>query len=359
VTFALSYNSQNWRQDSSGTTNLGQDVGFGYGWKLQAGSILPVYSGSPAAIDHYVYSDAGGAQYRLDQNTNNVWTSREGVYVSYDAAANKLWFPDGSFWVMGNQSATTEPDAGTLYPTVMEDRNGNQILLYYLPNYTTNGGSARLYAIADSREKSTCGGDVFIYKSFLFTYNNDSTPHLTNIYDCTGGAGGHTLTYLSGQTLTEPFSPYDSFGATAFLQSVSFFNNPVQSFTYGTNGEMASTTTPFGGGLSWQYRTYTYGNGVSYREVQTRQMTPLTGATPYTWNLTLDNNPNIHGSAIVADTAPELRSIGHFKRLPGRLPDWLPLTRNAPAPVPHCYTRITPGRRTRRVTSIWERRRRR
>lgn len=54
--------------------------------------MLPVYSGS--TIDDYVYSDSTGAQYRLDQNTNNVWTSREGIYVSYDTTANRLCFPN-------------------------------------------------------------------------------------------------------------------------------------------------------------------------------------------------------------------------------------------------------------------------
>ena len=41
ASFALSYNSQSWRQDSGGTWKLGRDVGYGFGWKLQAGSITP------------------------------------------------------------------------------------------------------------------------------------------------------------------------------------------------------------------------------------------------------------------------------------------------------------------------------
>jgi RHS repeat-associated protein len=313
IPFGLSYNSQNWRQNSSGTTNLGQDVGYGYGWKLQAGSILPVYSGS--TIDHYVYSDSTGAQYRLDQNTGNVWASREGIYVSYDANANRVYFPDGSFWVMGNTSGPNEADAGTRYPTVIEDRNGNQTLLYYYPNYQSNGGSARLYAIADPRAVNACGGGTFNY-TFYFVYNNDSTPHLTNIYDCTYGSGGHTLTYFAPQTLTSPFSS-QTFGSATFLQTVSTFDNRVQSFTYGTSGEMTRTTTPLGGSLGWQYRTYTYGNGVSYREVQTRQMTPISGGSTYTWNLTLDSNPTVHGSAVMADVGAGTQKAWTFQTAAG------------------------------------------
>lgn len=46
----------------------------------------------------------------------------------FGAKAGKLYFRDGSFWVLGVVSAGTEPDAGTMYSTVMQDTNGNQIL---------------------------------------------------------------------------------------------------------------------------------------------------------------------------------------------------------------------------------------
>src|ERR1700682_3155297 len=79
----LSYNSTNWRQDPRGTWQLGHDLRYGYGWKLQAGSILPVYS-DWMTVHHYLFTDASGAEYRLDQNTNGVWTSKEGIYASFD-----------------------------------------------------------------------------------------------------------------------------------------------------------------------------------------------------------------------------------------------------------------------------------
>jgi len=127
VTFALSYNSQLWRQDGSKTWELGRDVGYGYGWRLMAGSITPYWTGY-YTVDHYTYTDSTGAEYILGVNTNGIWTSTEsGVYVEYDAAAGRLYFPDGSFWSMGATSSGLEDDAGTLYPTVMEDSNGNQL----------------------------------------------------------------------------------------------------------------------------------------------------------------------------------------------------------------------------------------
>jgi len=52
VGFALSYNSQVWRQDSGGTWNYGRNVGYGFGWKLQAGSLTPVYAGWWNYVSH-------------------------------------------------------------------------------------------------------------------------------------------------------------------------------------------------------------------------------------------------------------------------------------------------------------------
>ncbi len=125
VSFNLTYNSQNWRQDPGGTWQLGQDIGYGYGWKLQAGSLLPVNTAS--GIGGYSFTDATGAQYYLNQNSGGVWTSPTGIYVSYNATTNDLYFNDGSFWYMGCTSAGTEWDAGTMYPTLMEDSNGTKL----------------------------------------------------------------------------------------------------------------------------------------------------------------------------------------------------------------------------------------
>ena len=126
VGFNLAYNSQNWRQDPGGTWQLGEDVGYGYGWKLLAGSLLPLDAPS-GSIGEYLFTDATGAQYHLNQNSGGIWTSTESIYVTYDANAGQLHFNDGSFWVMGCTSAGTEWDAGTLYPTLMEDSNGNEL----------------------------------------------------------------------------------------------------------------------------------------------------------------------------------------------------------------------------------------
>lgn len=156
VSFALSYNSQMWRQDSSQNVwLLGEDMGLGLGWTLQAGSILPMwYNGTQL---YYQYTDSTGAQYVLDQNNgSNVWSSLQGIYVWFDANADILHFPDGSFWNMTVQSASVEQDAGTLYPSQMEDSNGNFITLTYGPEagcsyWCTPNQSSRITSITDAR----------------------------------------------------------------------------------------------------------------------------------------------------------------------------------------------------------------
>ena len=133
IPLRLSYNSQNWRLDNAGAPwKLGQDVGFGFGWSMQIGSLTAFYS-SYFTVKFYQFSDASGANYRLDQNNNGIWTSKESIYVTYDSNAQRLYFNNGTYWILGCTSAGTEQDAGTMYPTLMEDSNGNQIAVQYAP----------------------------------------------------------------------------------------------------------------------------------------------------------------------------------------------------------------------------------
>ena len=61
VPFALSFNSQLWRKDYTDNPpnyavwRLGDDVGYGFGWKLQAGSIRP-YSSNAGGIAYWLYT---------------------------------------------------------------------------------------------------------------------------------------------------------------------------------------------------------------------------------------------------------------------------------------------------------------
>ena len=76
VPLSLSYSSQNWKQDSAGVQMLAQDVGYGLGWRLMAGSITPYWNSQTLQIDHYLYIDSTGAEYRLYQmaGSTTIWT---------------------------------------------------------------------------------------------------------------------------------------------------------------------------------------------------------------------------------------------------------------------------------------------
>ena len=203
VPFALSYNSENWRKDPGGTWNLGRDVGFGYGWKLLAGSITPYWS-DYFNIDHYTFTDSTGAEYQLINNTGGIWTSAESIYLSFDSNADILHFPDGSFWTMGAVSAGTEQDAGTYYPTVMEDTNGNQVLITYAAGVGVSwtNSSARIINIADVRAASVDDGP---YLTYQFTYDSESVPHLTTITNNISTGESYTFSYYSATALSDPF----------------------------------------------------------------------------------------------------------------------------------------------------------
>ena len=155
VPVGLSYNSQNWRQDSGTNWELGTDVGYGYGWSVQIGSITPFYLGTGSGVDHYVYTDGTGATYLLNQNSGSIWSSSQGIYVWFDASANLLHFKNGMFWYMGCTSGGAEQDASTMYPTVIEDVGGNQVIVTYngapsLPAGELNT-SGRILEIQDVR----------------------------------------------------------------------------------------------------------------------------------------------------------------------------------------------------------------
>jgi RHS repeat-associated protein len=312
ATFSLSNNSQFWRQDSTGVYSRAIDSGYGFGWRLGVGSVIPEYSGGQIA--YYIFVDASGAEYRLSQNSNNVWTSVEGIYVSYDATANELHFPDGTFWVMGSQSPASEPDVGTMYPTLIEDSNGNQVTIRYYSTFGVPGGnsSSRIYAIQDAR--MGCALPDGTSATYIFQYNNDYPQHLTKIVGCVNDPGAHTFAYAEGQSLTSPFSS-QTYGTVALLQSVTNADGHVQSFQYGAGtGELTQFVMPLGATRQWQYRTFTYtASGVSYREVQTRQMTPVSGGTQYTWNVNLDNNPTLHALTSVVDNGSNTTKTWAFQ----------------------------------------------
>lgn len=272
VPISLSYNSQNWRLDSAGTPwQLGDDVGFGFGWQMQIGSLTP-FSSNYFTVQFYQFSDASGATYRLDQNNNGIWTSKESVYVTYDANAQRLYFNNGSFWVLGCTSAGTEGDAGTMYPTLLQDSNGNQITVQYAAGkgVTWLNSSARITTIQDVRRGTNPTGAA----TFLFTYNNDPTPHLSAIANAINSQDSFGFTYSAPTTLASPFGNAGTFDSVSFLQSTSNnATNLTTTFTYDSAhaGELVQVMFPLGGHIRWQYGNAAYAQ-TTVREVVNRYL---------------------------------------------------------------------------------------
>ena len=217
--FALAYNSQNWRSDGGGTWKLGDDVGYGFGWKLLAGSIVPFWK-DQFTISHYLFTDSTGAEYRLANNTSGIWSSSEGIFVWFDSNADRLYFKDGSFWVMGCTSGGLESDAGTLYPTVMQDANGNQVIISYQTGLNAplyGNSSARITTIEDVRAVGT--------PALTYTFNyglvngNDTITHLHSITNSINTPEAYTFTYTT-TNLNSPFSPSVSYGQTYSLTAM-------------------------------------------------------------------------------------------------------------------------------------------
>jgi RHS repeat-associated protein len=289
VPVALSYNSQNWRKDNATTWKIGADLGYGFGWRLAAGSVIPVYVNS--VLSYYVFTDATGAEYKLDQNSGNVWRGTDGVYVWYDANTARLWFKNGSYWQMDCVSGGQEQDAGTRYPVRVQDTHGNYIVLSY--QSATGGGSppntsSRLLTIEDSRAvQLNIGSTPAVYRTYLFTYNTDAIPHLTGISNDIQSTEKYSFSYTSDAPLFEPFSGTIQSGSAKRLASYStLFTlfNLTQTFSYNTSGELTKVVFPQGGELRWNYITQTFVNNRQIREVGSREFVKASGAAAATYS---------------------------------------------------------------------------
>jgi RHS repeat-associated protein len=295
----LSYNSQNWRKDAASSWSDSSDIGYGFGWTLTPGSIRPVYSGINT-VHHYRYTDSTGAQYMLNLSESGWWRTTEGPLFRFDAATSRLWFPDGSFWYMGAESGGAEPDAGSLYPTQLHDSNGNYVLITYKQGNGAPGGSTsgRIATISDIRAATEAA------TVYLFEYNTDSTPHLIRITNQLTPAEKFEFTYLTGQPLVSPFSPYASFGTTALLSTITHVGlSETFTFTYGANnaGELTSVVTGQHTTLRWVYSDAAYAT-LTWREVTGRYYSNFTGDAE--WYYAISSS-----SSSTPEAAPETRTV--------------------------------------------------
>lgn len=293
VGFFLNYNSQAWRKDSAGTWKVGQDVGYGFGWTLMAGSITPVWDSSNTLV-RFIFRDATGAEHSLTQSADGFWRSHDGSFLTYDASTYRVRFNDGSFWIMGAVSGGGEDDAGTRYPTEFRDSDNNHIRVRYAAGVgmAWTNSSARISEIEDVRAVSddTTGRSW----TYAFSYNQDSIPHLTAgstpaIRNSIETQEDYRLAFSAPQTLQSPFPGGGTFGSTVYLTSITNSLDQMQSFEYDSSGELTKAITPAGGYLRWSYATTDLASAVSVRAVDGRYLS-MSGGAETSHHLVLDSS---------------------------------------------------------------------
>jgi hypothetical protein len=232
ATITCSYNSQVWKKDQTGLHQYGPDLGFGVGWRVQVGSVVPERSGN--SVVGYRFVDGTGAEYPLTQ-TAHGWVSLQGMYITYDPASARLQFPDGTVWILNCVSGPGEADAGARYPTIIQDANGNQIIIRYMGN----NSSARIQEIQDARAVDLPTGR----RTYLFTYSADKVPHLLAISSHIGTGENYQFSYTV-QQLRSPFGDKQDFGLVPVLQKVALASGQQHAFAYNTAAEMVEADLP-------------------------------------------------------------------------------------------------------------------
>ena len=128
---SASFNSQVWSTDAAGVLQNGMDVGYGYNFMFQIGALVPIYNGN--LLVRYDFLDGVGSVHHMyaQSGSTTVFLSQDSSYLTLNVAASPyptITFTDGTVWQFGCTSEAPEPDAGTMYPTQLEDTNGNLIL---------------------------------------------------------------------------------------------------------------------------------------------------------------------------------------------------------------------------------------
>src|SRR5581483_1675262 len=172
--------------------------------------------------------------------------------VWYDYSTNQLHFKDGSYWVMGCTSAGTEQDAGTMYPTLMEDTNGNYITVSYLAGggpfdpssqgWNAPNTSARINQIIDARAGHLLTGTVSYQRGYDIEGNVvitvDPLGHTTNTTVDSFGNVPSTVAPNNNGNLSTSFQ----FNSFLGLTNVSNTNGTSASITYDANGRPVYST---------------------------------------------------------------------------------------------------------------------
>jgi RHS repeat-associated protein len=284
-TLSLAYNSQVWSRDASGVQYTAVDAGYGAGWSLWLGAMYPVYAAG--VIDHYRFIDSSGATHRLYPSTGDTYISRDSTYLKWDRVLHRLWFRDGTFWDFDYVSLDPEPDAGTRYPTRLQDTNGNYVTIAY-------STGARITQILDSRYGTSPN---ITHYEFFYTngrldtikeggYAGNWTTRFQVVYqDIVKAAPFDTPPSPVATPLTPPSLPPNppagSIRVVAWVEKVSGSTALRQTIQYNTSGEPIRLTLPYGAYFRYDHASATFSNGaVTRREVASRIYSASANGTP-------------------------------------------------------------------------------
>ncbi len=238
------------------------------------------------------------------------------------------YFNDGSFWLMNCTSAGTEWDAGTMYPTQIEDSNGNQIFINYADGVgvTWANSSSRISTIEDVRGNGS--------PDYTFTYNMDPIPHLTAITNSIATAEKYSFGYTENYALDDPFAA-QNFGTVALLASsaatsipsvplTTYFSYDTTTATSGCSmpspgtsgpGQLTQVTTPYCGHLRYSYHSHALSGSRSFYEIQYRYLSMYSGATETSIQLSRGNDTSytVQQSGTLDDSTANARKIWNFQ----------------------------------------------
>jgi RHS repeat-associated protein len=198
--------------------------------------------------------------------------------------------------MFGCTSGPQEPDHGALYPTVILDTNGNQVIIRYLPGIGQSGlnSSGRISEIQDPRTVATGFGR----RSYTFIYDAAATPHLLAISSQIGTAETYRFSYGT-QQLVCPFDHDPRFGTISPLKSLAAGSGMDQAFSYNDSAELRETQVSHGGILRWDYDTFGLVGNRSVREVVKRTSQSSSQEPVDTFLLTRDESAGsaaLHGN---------------------------------------------------------------
>ncbi len=261
---AASWNSQLW---SAAVPAL--DTGYGLNWVFQIGAVYPVFSGS--TLVRYEFQDGAGVIHKLFQvGSGTQFKSTDSTYLLWDYAARTLSRRDGSVWSFGCASLDPEPDAGTLYPTQLEDTNGNRITIQYqaATGLSQSNSSSRITSIQDSTTTYTWSYTTINGQPHVHTVSHAGSQDAIFTYTTATGATGLSSPFGGGQPQTAVLLTQIS-----FTGAVGPFVFSYNSNSDGTNsGEINQIGFPYRGYFRYAYGTVNFSGGRQAREITARYM---------------------------------------------------------------------------------------